>query len=138
MLRTILAGALTTFAFGVVTPALALSVAAGTASTFSLIGAPPEPGPARSEPIGPEAPGPGEITVGLAHAGYAVQVDKLHVYERTRAPIAFKATAIRDGKASGSQIVCGQVDMDTWVTFPADTEAVRLSDFQRAKPGCGR
>ena len=115
-----------------------LSVATGTALAFTLTGTPPKPGPVQRRPIGTSKPADGKITIGLAPAGNAVGVAKLHVYERSHATIDFEATAMRGTKVLGTQIVCGHLETDSWVTFPATTQAVALSDFAVAEKGCGQ
>ena len=115
-----------------------LAVASGTALTFTLTGAPPKPGLVRRRPIGASEPADGEITISLAPAGNAVRVAKLHVYERSHATIAFEATAMRGTKVLATQIVCGHLETDSWVTFPATTEAVALSGFAMTEKSCGQ
>ncbi|QND53115.1 hypothetical protein HB779_15300 [Phyllobacterium sp. 628] len=93
-------------------------------------------GPARRSRIGPDATGPGEITVSLAPPGGAVGIAKLHVFERTAVPVGFTATAFRGKESIATVKVNGCLNLDAWVTLPVETTRVRLSDFKPIENVC--
>ena len=93
-------------------------------------------GPPRQSPLGSDPTGAGEITIGLAPPGGAVGVAKLHVFERTAVAVGFTATAFQGADAIATAQVSGCLDMDAWVTLPAETTSIRVFAFVPVKDHC--
>ena len=113
---------------------MTLSVRRGFANTFMLTGSLSKLRPVRvrSSRIGPADAKPGEITVGLAPAGGAVGVAKLHVFEKTTRSVSFSVVAMRGGKRLASEKVCGYQDLDTWISLPAKSTTAVISHFVKS------
>ena len=107
------------------------AVRRGFAKTFVLSGAPSklQPVRVRGSRIEPADAKPGEITVGLAPAGGAVGVTKLHVFERTKRSMSFSVVAMRGAKRLATEKVCGHLDLDTWISLPAETTTAVIGGF---------
>ena len=114
-----------------------IEVLSGFQQTFAVSGeAVLVPGPLRRSRMGSDPTVAGEITIGLAPAGGAVGVAKLHVYERRAVAVGFTATVLNGSHAIATTKVSGCLDMDAWVGLPAETTSVRVSDLVPVKDGC--
>jgi hypothetical protein len=114
-----------------------VEISAGFQQTFTVSGKRNLTlGKPRRSRIGPDNTGPGQITIGLAPAGGAVGVAKLHVFERTTVPVGFTATAFKGPDAIATVEVRGCLDMDSWVGLSAETTSVRLFAFVPIKDSC--
>lgn len=114
-----------------------VEVSSGFQKTFTVSGnAILSLGAQRRSRIGPDTTGAGEITIGLAPAGGAVGVAKLHVFERTAVAVGFTATAFKGAEVINTVQVCGRLDMDAWVGLSAETTSVRVFAFAPVKGDC--
>ena len=66
----------------------------------------------------------------------AVGRPKLHVFERTTKPVAFKVTSLHGMKRLGTDQLCGHLEMDAWIVLPETTTRAVLSDFAEVKGDC--
>ena len=118
----------------------AISVQSGYQQTFTLTPSNSPmltPGPARRSPIGPTEPKEGEIIIGLAPAGHAVSVAKLHAEARLPTAVTFEAIAMDGAKQIATELGTACLDgIDSWITFPAGTRIVVVSHFVEAKGAC--
>jgi len=134
----ILASVFTASLFSPVKAADIIEIASGQQKTFGLTfsGETLRPVHIRSSPIGHGNAREGKMTIGLAPAGHAVQMAKLHTFEQLKTAVNFQVVAFHGSTAVATEEFCGRLDMDAWAALPAATSRVEISRFVEAKAEC--